>query len=44
MIAQLVRAFDFELDESFEWQTVNNWLVEQNGVRCRLRLRDTRKA
>ncbi|PMD27973.1 hypothetical protein NA56DRAFT_696994 [Hyaloscypha hepaticicola] len=40
LIPQLVRNFDFELEEpDKEWKTVNVWFVKQTNFNCRIKLR-----
>jgi cytochrome P450 len=47
VIPQLVRTYDFELDEQLkdkEWKTLNYWIVKQLDFKCRLKLRGAGKA
>jgi len=40
VVPQLVRTFDFELDDSLKseegWKTFNHWLVEPHGLKCKI--------
>jgi cytochrome P450 len=42
VIMQLVRTYDFELDEQLkdkDLKTLNYWIVKQQDFKCRLKLR-----
>jgi cytochrome P450 len=46
VIPQLVRTYDFELDEQLkdkEWKTLDYWIVKQQDFKCRLELREAGK-
>ena len=46
ILPQLVRTFDFEIDEQLQdkgLKTLNYWIVKQGDFKCRLKLRDAGK-
>lgn len=45
LIPQLVRTFDFELEQpNKEWETMNYWFVKPVNFRVKVKLRSVEKA